>query len=258
MNSKNKDFPQFFYLFKILNEKYQIKFEGLKITLKSSIIPSSGLGSSASTAVALIGAFNVYFELGLTKEQISLLAYESEKLKHGSPSGIDNTICTFGNVIYFRDKVFHSIKVAKPLELLITYTNIPHDTKRVIEKVKRFKIENSKRSDQIFQNIGMISEKAESYLEKGDIRGTGDLMCQNQNLLAELGVSNKTIEEINTIATKNGASGSKLTGAGLGGCVITLGNREILINLRKVFNKMGYNSFISELEGEGVKIEKFR
>jgi mevalonate kinase len=74
----------------------------------------------------------------------------------------------------------------------------------------------------------------------------------NQDLLSQLNVSNDTIDTINEIALKNGAYGSKLTGAGLGGCVITLGEEKVLKKISKIFNSQGYWNFLTTQDKNGA------
>ena len=219
-------FNQIIYIFKIINERFNIQINRIRLIISSNLFPSAGLGSSASIAVAIIMAFNTYYNWELEKTDISKLAFEMEKIVHGTPSGIDNTICTFGNVIFFQEKKFHFIEVSDDFKILITYTNIDHNTKLAIEQLKALKIENPLLCDNIFKEISLYTEKAELELIHGNLNELGFLMSNNQKLLATLNLSNNTISEIIDIAIENGAYGSKLTGAGLGGCVISVGKEE--------------------------------
>jgi mevalonate kinase len=249
-------FKQIKQMFKIMDKQFDIRVDKIKLTISSDLIPSSGLGSSASISVALVMAFNIYYNLELEKEEISKIAYELEKIVHGTPSGIDNTICTFGNIIFFQENKFHYIEVPDDLKILITYTNMEHDTKLAIEQLSGFKKEIPSFCDYIFKEIGFYTEIAESELINGNLSTIGSLMNINQKLLAALNLSNNAIFEIVDIATKNGAYGSKLTGAGLGGCVISIGNEQTLELISQILNEKGYKSFIVNIDREGVIVER--
>jgi mevalonate kinase len=249
-------FKQINRMFKIMNKRFNTQINNIKLTISSNLIPSSGLGSSASISVALVMAFNIYYNLKLEKEEISKIAYELEKIVHGTPSGIDNTICTFGNIIFFQENEFHYIQVPDDFKILITYTNMEHDTKLAIEQLRGFKKEMSSFCHYIFEQIGFYTEIAELELTSGNLSKIGCLMNINQKLLAVLNLSNNAISEIVDIATKNGAYGSKLTGAGLGGCVISLGNERKLEQISQILNKKGYKSSIANIDREGVIVER--
>ena len=96
-------FPHKFRNFQVglitLLNQYNIKLQGIEVEIASDLFMGGGLGSSASTAVSLIAALGSFYNLGLNKGQISEIAYKMEKIIHGTPSGIDNTICTYGNIL---------------------------------------------------------------------------------------------------------------------------------------------------------------
>ncbi|MHA1310642.1 MAG: mevalonate kinase [Candidatus Helarchaeota archaeon] len=226
----------------------------IRITLSSSIIPASGLGSSASIAVAMISAFNEFYQLNLNKSKISEFAFEMEKFIHLTPSGIDNTTCTFGNIIYFKKKRFELLNIPEDFHIILTYTGIEHQTSQAITKIKKIITKYPEITDQIFSSIGKITDKARIELTKNNFINVGLLMKINQGLLSALGVSNSIISQINDIALNAGAFGSKLTGAGLGGHVISIGTD--LKKIAKELNKNGFKTFIVKIDRIGAKIDE--
>jgi len=248
-------YSQIGYLLDRIKQRFQINLNNIKITISSSLFPSAGLGSSASIAVALIAAMNSYYNTQLNQNQISHLALDMEKLIHKTPSGIDNTICTFGSMIYYEQGSFHFIEPEKDFIILVSYTNITHDTGKAVNNVRQYTMKNPDESNQILQKMGFISNSAENAIAKNDLKKLGNLMNQNQELLAQLGVSNEKISEIIKTSLDNGAFGSKLTGAGLGGCVISIGALSDLEKIKKILEKKGYPSFLTKIDREGVKIE---
>ncbi|MFW9819142.1 MAG: mevalonate kinase [Candidatus Thorarchaeota archaeon] len=244
------------YFFNNIHQKLNTQIEKVKITIFSNLFPSSGLGSSASIAVALVMAFNKYFNLELDKRDISKIAFEMEKIIHGTPSGIDNTICTFGKLIFFQNNKFHYLEAPHDFKILVTYTNMNHNTKLAIEQLRRLKNEEPTFCNFIFDKIRFYTELAELEINQGNLIEIGKLMNINQKLLAALNLSNDSITEIVHLANENGAYGSKLTGAGLGGCVISIGNVDCLEEISKILSKKGYKSFIANIDKEGGIIER--
>lgn len=260
LNELASSFPEQFnqirYLFMSLHNKFNLNFNNIKITLKSSIMPGSGLGSSASTAVALVSAFNEFYGLNLDKQGISEVAFEMEKIVHGSPSGIDNTICTFGNSIIFQNGTYKFLKMHQDLKFIITDTNIEHDTKLAINEIKTLREEDPKFVNNIFRNIGKLSKAAKRELIKGNKKHVGELMNRNQNYLSSLRLVNQEISKVINTARMFGALGSKLTGAGLGGCVITICKDKKIENIISQLDKQGFKSYLTKIDNQGVRIEK--
>ncbi|MHA1150594.1 MAG: mevalonate kinase [Promethearchaeota archaeon] len=250
-----EDIHNIAYALMNLTENYMISINNISITLSSSLISSSGLGSSASIAVSLVAALSGFYELKIDKEMFSQIAYEMEKIHHGKPSGIDNIVCTFGNLLYFKNRQFTFLNYPKNLNILISYSNIQHSTHKAINKIKNLKENNPKLINSIFKKIGKISDAALLELKKENLKKLGFLMNKNQDLLSKLEISNEVIDKIINISLDNGAYGSKLTGAGLGGCVISLGNKEALLRISNLLKTKSYKSFLTTTHQEGVKLE---
>ncbi|MHA1562242.1 MAG: mevalonate kinase family protein, partial [Promethearchaeota archaeon] len=106
----------------LFSKRYNILINKVEITIKSDLWPESGLGSSASSSIALLGALNEFYSLNLKKNDISSLAFEMEKKVHGNPSGIDNTTCSQGGLIFYKDHEFQRFDFLKQFKILISYT----------------------------------------------------------------------------------------------------------------------------------------
>ncbi|TXT65200.1 MAG: putative Mevalonate kinase [Promethearchaeota archaeon] len=249
-------YSQYGRCLEIFQKRFDLQIENIEIILQSELFPGAGLGSSASLSVALVSALNSYYETGLEKNGINEIAYELEKIIHGTPSGIDNTITTFGNAIYYQKSEFNFIDLTREIPLLITYSNIEHNTKEAIDRIRNLKEKNPQKVQKILKNIGKITEEAKKELQRGNYQEIGELMNLNQKYLAELKVSNKAISQIVDISTQNGAYGSKLTGAGLGGCVISIGEKDMLKNIADILKDQGFRSFLAENDKKGVRIEQ--
>ena len=249
-------YRQFANCLTLLNKRHGISFNGITFTLSSELFPSAGLGSSASASVSFIGAIGGHFDLKLNDSKISDLAFKMEREVHGTPSGIDNTICTFGKTLRYQKDQFKQIPVHSHLKLMVTYTNMIHETKKAIQRINTLKNRNPKLIEEIFKAINLIVNQAEMELIKGNIKKLGALLNKNQQYLEKMNVSNDTISEVISIASANGALGSKLTGAGLGGCVISIAPEKDLGNLSKLMNQKGYSSFITSINKGGVQLGK--
>lgn len=198
-------------------------FPACEIRITSTIPIAAGLGSSASTAVAMIrGLINF---LGQTSETsiINQLAFNVEKAIHGNPSGIDNTVIAFEKPVYFvKEGPPEFLKIVKPFHFIIADTGIRSLTKEVVSQVRE-KWRNKKADyELIFNQIGEISQHAKKALKSGNQALLGDLMIQNHTLLQSMGVSCDALDRLVNAANTSGALGAKLCGSGQGGNMIAL------------------------------------
>ncbi|MCG3215600.1 MAG: mevalonate kinase [Candidatus Heimdallarchaeota archaeon] len=248
--------PALYFIAKTISEKTSIeKYPHISI---SSDIPSlAGLGSSAAVAVATIASLSTYMGLDIELEEINEIAFEAEKYIHGKPSGIDNTIATYGGIQYYKKRDYSSIDITDPSpHLLIVNSLILRSTKQYVEKVAELTRSNPIKYNSILQKIGALAEDAKSDLIDGNLIELGRLMEKNHQLLEDLGVGNPILNDIRNFLKKRGSLGSKLTGAGGGGCVIAL--FDDLNKAKKTssaIEKLGYQVFISNLSEKGVKRE---
>ncbi|MFW9852057.1 MAG: mevalonate kinase [Candidatus Thorarchaeota archaeon] len=241
---------------KIIPKEERVHYPVIEIT--SEIPPSAGLGSSAAVAVSLISSLYAFLNKNNNNlNVINKMAFEAEKIIHGSPSGIDNTISTFGGGIFYEKGVKRKIQIDnKTCFFVIVNSLIPRNTKDVVEKVKQRRADNKQEIDQIFEDIQVISYQGEMSLKKGDHEKTGILMSENHLLLEKLGVGHPELTKIIRLVDKHGALGRKLTGAGQGGCIVALFDdfqkAQQAINTLK---EKGFQAFLTNVSLDGVRNE---
>lgn len=197
----------------------------LRIT--STIPVSSGLGSGTAVSVASIRALSAFLGHPLPDERVSDLAFEVEKLHHGTPSGIDNTVITYAKPVYYapgdgNEKIIETFQVARPFTLVIGDTGVQSSTASSVGLVRQAWQAEKDRYEHIFNEIGNISQIARQAIEVGQEEALGPLMDENQALLLEMGVSSPELETLIQAAHSAGAQGAKLSGGGRGGNMIAL------------------------------------
>jgi mevalonate kinase len=229
---------------------------GVDIKIDSKIPVAAGLGSSAAILAATTAAVNELFEVGLSSKEIFQITCEAENIVHGTSSGIDPAISTYGGVLLFSKRTgFSFLSIEKTIPLVIGDTKMKRSTGEMVSKVTRDRDDYSMIFDPIIEIGGNIAVFAVEALEKGDLTSLGRLMNINHGLLSSVGVSNMALERLVYAARRAGAFGSKLTGAGGGGCMIALTSPE---NLRRVSEAIEYEGGVSikaEKSNEGVRIE---
>jgi len=225
----------------------------LVITVTSEIPIASGLGSGAAITAAVIRALCHHLGLAeyLTPAWISQQTYEVEKIHHGTPSGIDNTVVSYEMPVYFvRQKLQNRIEtfaVAAPLHLLVADTAVSSSTKEVVGDVRRQWQEDPAAFNAIFDGCGRIARAARQAIETGDLVAVGRLMNENHQLLQMMTVSCAELDKLVTAAREAGALGAKLSGAGRGGNMIALVASETAGAISAALRNAGARSVLTSI-----------
>ena len=151
------------------------------------------------------------------------LVYEVERLHHGTPSGIDNTVVVYGQPVYFvRGQPPQTFHIGRPFMLAIADTGIPSPTKVAVGDVRRAWEREPARFEALFDRVAAVVEAARSAIAAGEPERLGPLMDENHALLQEIGVSCPELDALVAAARGAGALGAKLSGGGRGGNMIAL------------------------------------
>ena len=201
--------------------------DGIEIKVTSTIPIASGLGSGAAVSVAIIRALSSYLGNPLDDEKVNKIAYEAEKIHHGTPSGIDNTVVTYGKPIFFiKNQPIELLNVAKAFTIIIADTGISAPTKQSVADVRKLWEKNPQKINALFAAAGSIARTARQSIEGGHPERLGALMNENQRILREIGVSCRELDHLTEASLRSGASGAKLSGGGRGGNMIALSTKE--------------------------------
>jgi mevalonate kinase len=228
--------------------------KSLKITLAGNLTCASGVGASAASCVALARAINDEFDMGWDDDRINEAAYEGEKGYHGTPSGIDNTASTFGGMVYFAKNLYggpntmETIKITKPIEMVIASSGMTANTSIVVADVREKKEANPKWFDEIVKEYKELIKDGRKALELRELEEVGRLMSNNHRLLKEITVSNDVLDKMVAIAKDAGALGSKVTGTGRGGNINALTpGIELQEKVYKALTDAGYAAWKTKI-----------
>ncbi|RDW68447.1 hypothetical protein BP5796_09104 [Coleophoma crateriformis] len=260
-------------------------FPGCLYTLRSTLPISAGLGSSASISVCIAAALLLQIrtlsgphpdqpseEARLQVERINRWAFVGEMCIHGNPSGVDNTIATQGKAAMFIRKDYSRPPSVKPLwnfpelPLLLVNTKQSRSTATEVAKVATLRKTHPQITDSILHAIDKITEEAAELItnedfdkdEMSSLEALGKLMTLNHGLLVALGVSHPRLERIRELVDHEGIGWTKLTGAGGGGCAITLlkpdVSKERMQRLEATLEEEGFGKFETTLGCDGVGV----
>ena len=226
------------------------KLPNLKVTVSSQIPIASGLGSGAAITAAVIRALAQFMELETLAhdEAVSRLTYEVEKLHHGTPSGIDNTVVSYERPVYFVRQQPHNridpFAVAQPITLLVADTGVRSSTKIAVGDVRQAWQADRQTFEHLFDECGRITEAARLAIEKGEHAQIGALMQENHTILQQMTVSSPELDHLVKHAMQAGALGAKLSGAGRGGNMIALIKPEMETAVTETLTQAGAKSVL--------------
>ncbi|XP_017469767.1 PREDICTED: mevalonate kinase [Rhagoletis zephyria] len=249
---------------------------GFQVNIDTEMNIGSGLGSSASFGAVLSAAFllltghfdeQTYLKVE-NQALISQWAFEAERIMHGTPSGVDNTVVTYGGMLRFvKGQGFQSINIQRPLNIMLVDSRISRSTADIVAKVRHLWETFPKVVDSIwdaceeivtnaiplYENFGNAKDDSEKFekLER--------LFQINNDLLKAIGVTHPKLEQIFAIAFKRGFF-SKITGAGAGGFAIVLlpenfESNQVYWKLKEELESAGFGVQSTTAGGDGLRIK---
>jgi mevalonate kinase len=226
----------------------------IRVSIISKIPEGAGLGSSASTLVAVTSAVSRLYSLGLGVEEIVRFSMVGERDVHGRPSGIDPTVCARGGVLLFRTGSRpKNVSFDGPRTLIVSYSGVNRSTRGQIGHVARMKERFPSFFSMLTDSISSLSLDAAERLEGGDMKSLGGLLTINHAALGSLGVSNEVLDGMVDTLAAMGSYGAKLTGAGGGGSVIAVAPEAKEKSIVSGLSARGFETFSARIPAKGVK-----
>jgi len=214
-----------------IRKEYGIPEGGFRLSTFVDAPAGSGLGTSSTLVVAIIGVFAEMLRLPLGEYDMAHLAYDIERKDLQMAGGRqDQYAATFGGVnfmeFYGEDKVIvNPLRVKQQYlfelenNLLLYYTSTSRESAKIIEKQSRNVIDKKEKSIEAMHQLKLQAQRMKEALLKGRLNEIGEILdfgFRQKQQMAE-GISNPLIEEIYEHAKKAGATGGKISGAGGGG-----------------------------------------
>lgn len=221
---------------------------GLHLEIVSSINPHVGLGSSASVTVALLAALQRFAGLkNLDREELVQHSCQVIKAVQGFGSGADAASIIYGGIISYNAATYAVSKLSRSLPLVLVYSGFKTPTPEVIRLVNESGKKHPSLYKAIFTAIAENAELAAGAIKTEDLPLIGSLMNQAQGLMQALGVSTPKMTSIwLELLEKETIYGAKISGSGLGDCVMGLGTADACTT----------GSFVSsKVSQEGVLID---
>ena len=237
-------------------ERYSLN-TGIQVQTSSDFSSTVGFGSSSASTVCVVKALSELFALRMTNTDMFDVCYKTVLDIQGVGSGFDVASAIYGGTIYFvtPGKTIESLPIGA-LPLVIGYTGVKADTATIVKDlITRYEGREDER-DTLFDQIAEIVEPAKNAITHGTWDVAGNLMNKNQRVLETLGVSSTKLNDMITAARSAGAYGAKLSGAGVGDCMIALVSEEKRIAVEKAIISVNGEIIHVKSNAEGVRGER--
>jgi D-glycero-alpha-D-manno-heptose-7-phosphate kinase len=226
---------------------------GLELTTSIDVSAGSGLGTSSTLVVAIIGAFVEMLNLPLGEYDIARLAYDIERVDLNMAGGKqDQYAATFGGVNFMEflkddNVIVNPLRIKDEIlqeleyHLVLLYTKTTRESAKIIEQQK----ENIKNKDQDALDATLsLKEQAfmmKEALLKGELPKIGKILDNGWQFKKKMakGITNELIDKIYQTAIIAGASGGKISGAGGGGFMLFYCPGNTRYDLEKSLKPLG-------------------
>uniref|UniRef100_A0A8D0M2B6 Mevalonate kinase n=1 Tax=Sus scrofa TaxID=9823 RepID=A0A8D0M2B6_PIG len=268
--------PAFLYLYLTICRS-QRTLPSLDIAVWSELPTGAGLGSSAAYSVCLAAALLTACEEipnplkdgeatgRWTEENLELInkwAFQGERVIHGNPSGVDNAISTWGGALRYQQGKISPLKRLPTLKILLVNTKVPRSTKALVASVRNRMLKFPEIIAPLLASMDAISLECERVL--GEMAAAPalehylvleELIDMNQHHLNALGVGHASLDQLCQVTTAHGLH-SKLTGAGGGGCGITLLRPDLerpeVEDTKQALTSCGFDCWETSIGAPGV------
>ena len=197
--------------------------QSFEITTHSDFPHERGLGSSAAAAGAIRAAAVVRATVKASADDLFALTQLAEQVAHGKPSGLDAAATSSPHPIRFQGGRMRPLsQCIEQAHLVIADSGVHGSTRQAVGGLRLRYEENTGAIGPLIDELGALAQTAVTALGDGEAPALGAAMDRAHTVLAKLDLSLPVLDELTASARRAGALGAKLTGGGLGGCVIAL------------------------------------
>ncbi|MBF6176597.1 mevalonate kinase [Nocardia blacklockiae] len=202
--------------------RWDPRADRVEVHIRSVVPPARGLGSSAAAAAAAVRAVADRYGIPLDERSLYSLVQVGEKVAHGRASGVDAAAAIARGPIRFDAGITRPIRPIADAVLVVADSGAAGCTRAAVDSVRAVLAEDHANARRILTSAGRLADAATAELEAGQLSALGVRLNEFQGLLRELGVSTPQLDRLIDVALRAGALGAKLTGGGLGGCLLAL------------------------------------
>lgn len=224
---------------------------GCQITIESDFSHQVGFASSAAVTVATLAAMTAWLNLSYSPLERILIARSIVQSVQGMGSGADVAACTLGGLVAYRMDPLSADRMEAILPLTVVYSGSKTTTPQAVQQVKQRFAKHTHLYKKLMQAIGECAAEGMVAAEKQDYAALGNIMRIQQGFMQALGVNTPILHTLTeTLNATPGIWGAKISGSGLGDCVVALGEIAESVSL-----PLGERIAVTMAE-QGVQCEK--
>ena len=229
-------------------KKYYSSSTGFELNISSEFSDLVGLGSSAAVTAAMCGAL-LAMQADFDAEKVFHHGMAVIRDVQGTGSGADLASSVFGGILKYRQHPLSIEPVPGTFSLTLVYSGEKMATTEVIRLVNNRRKKLPELYDDVYDMMNKSVLQAVEAIKQENWKKFGHIMNFNQGLMDAIGVNNRELAEINFLLRKDkNILGSKISGSGLGDCVVGLGAAQI--------KDIPYPVFPLEISSKGVSLEQ--
>jgi len=251
-----KIIPPFQFVLAVLKRFQKKMILGCDITIESDFSDKVGFASSAAVTVATLSALSAWLNLSLPELELMKIARTIVRYVQGLGSGADVAACVFGGIVTYRARQpFLVKKDFYPYPITVVYSGSKTPTVQAVNSVQNAFRTHPKVFLQICRAIDQCVLDGAQAVSSQDWKTLGHVMNIQQGLMDALGVNTTLLAGIvNELRLQPQMLGAKISGSGLGDCVVGLGavGEEYVCQ----FTQQGATRIRAELSSCGVQCEK--
>ena len=211
------------FLVNLLDTKLNVDKVNYVINIDSGLPIERGMGSSAAIACAITRAFFDFFQDNLTHELLLDYVNQSETVTHGKASGLDaQTVSSDDPIKFSKTEAPKHFNFNSDGFIIIADSGVKGRTKETVADVRQMYDNDPQKIGAYFKQLGDYASQASDYLVKGNLKQLGIVFTLANEALTKLNLAIPKTDQLIEAANHAGALGSKITGGGRGGCVISL------------------------------------
>ncbi len=226
---------------------------GCHIKIESEFSATVGFASSAAVTVATLSALAAWFNLSLSAEELIKLARQVVRQVQGTGSGADVAACVMGGIVLYRMTPFKVEKLSTLFPIVVVYSGYKTKTADAIQFVQKKFANQPDEFSTICKAINQCTLQGMRAIKNQDWQALGHTLNAQEDLMKSLGVNTTEIDGIITALRQlPDILGAKISGSGLGDCVVALGECSQL----NFASESGIQQMDVKMTNQGVLCEK--
>lgn len=249
--------PPFQFILEALLHFKPVLENGCKLTIQSDFSHTLGLGSSAAVTAATVALLSEWIGQTQSKQELFLTCRDIIRRVQGAGSGADLAASIYGGVVAYRNVPLYLEKLPHIPPISLVYSGKKVPTADVINLISQQQHQHTELFRNLYEAINYCSQNALRAIKNQQWADVGKWMNIHQGLQEAMGLSNQVITDIlSTLHQQPSIFGAKISGAGLGDCVVATGECSPDAFKLPAFTSQGVQQILVNISEHGLQISE--